>query len=143
MIAFPSPILAPDVAQRLLADWDRTHDELLALIAVRKKFLPLATPLPARSELGADVQKSSRPCENSGAHCVLPKFRGLQPRRAEKIAKIASLRNRTEPRVEFSHGLQELCTGVFLKRTNDFSGDTHHEAVRRNVLRDNRSSSDY
>ena len=34
MIAFPSPILAPDVAQRLLADWDRTHDKLRALIAV-------------------------------------------------------------------------------------------------------------
>jgi hypothetical protein len=37
MIAFPSPILAPDVAQRLLADKDRTYDELLALIAVREE----------------------------------------------------------------------------------------------------------
>ena len=46
-------------------------------------------------------------------------------------------------RKQFPHGLHELCTGVFLKRTNDFSGDTHHEAVRRNVLRDNRSGSDY
>ena len=37
MIAFPSAILAPDVSQRLLADWDRTHDELLALIAVHEE----------------------------------------------------------------------------------------------------------
>ncbi len=37
MIAFPSPILAPDVAQRLLADWDRTQDELHALIAVHEE----------------------------------------------------------------------------------------------------------
>ena len=50
-------------------------------------------------------RKSCRPCENSAAHCVLLKFRGLQPHRAEKLAKIGSLRNRTEPRVEFSHGL--------------------------------------
>ena len=37
MIAFPSPILAPDVARRLLADWDRTHDELRAVIAVHEE----------------------------------------------------------------------------------------------------------
>ncbi|HEY8098361.1 MAG TPA: hypothetical protein VIE65_20050 [Methylobacter sp.] len=34
MTAFPSSTLAPAVAQRLLADWDTTHDELRALIAV-------------------------------------------------------------------------------------------------------------
>jgi hypothetical protein len=39
--------------------------------------------------------------------------------------------------------IQELCTGVFLKRTNDFSGDTRHKAVRRNILRDNRSGCDH
>ena len=50
----------------------------------------LALPMGA-----CTTQKSSRPCENSAAHCVLPNFRGLQPRRAEKIAKIGSLRNRT------------------------------------------------
>ena len=37
MIAFPSPILAPDVARRLLGDRNRTHDELHALIAVREE----------------------------------------------------------------------------------------------------------
>jgi hypothetical protein len=37
MNAFPSPTLAPDVVQRLLADWDRTHEGLLALIAVHKE----------------------------------------------------------------------------------------------------------
>jgi hypothetical protein len=37
MTVFPSPTLALEVAERLLADWDRTHDELLALIAVHKE----------------------------------------------------------------------------------------------------------
>jgi hypothetical protein len=32
MAAFPSPKLPPDVAQRLLAEWDSAHDELSALI---------------------------------------------------------------------------------------------------------------
>ena len=36
MTTFPSPALAPDVAQRLLADWDKTHEDLLALIAVHE-----------------------------------------------------------------------------------------------------------
>jgi hypothetical protein len=34
MIPVSSTNLQPEVAQRLLADWDRTHDELHALIAV-------------------------------------------------------------------------------------------------------------
>lgn len=33
MTAFPSVSLPPDAAQRLLADWDITHDELRALLA--------------------------------------------------------------------------------------------------------------
>ena len=37
MTAFPSPTLSPEVAQRLLADWDSAHDELLALIVVHKE----------------------------------------------------------------------------------------------------------
>ncbi len=37
MTAFPSPTLAPDVEQRLLADWHRTHDELRALIVVHEE----------------------------------------------------------------------------------------------------------
>jgi hypothetical protein len=37
LTAFPSPALAPEAAQRLLADWDTTHDELLALIAVHEE----------------------------------------------------------------------------------------------------------
>jgi hypothetical protein len=32
MAAFPSPKLPPDVAQRLLAEWDTAHDELSALL---------------------------------------------------------------------------------------------------------------
>jgi hypothetical protein len=31
---FPSPALPPEVAERLLADWNRTSDELRALLAV-------------------------------------------------------------------------------------------------------------
>ncbi len=37
MSKFPSPTLAPDVAQRLLADWERTHEELRALIVVHEE----------------------------------------------------------------------------------------------------------
>jgi hypothetical protein len=37
MTAFPSPTLAPEVAQRLLADWDSTHDELRTLIVVHQE----------------------------------------------------------------------------------------------------------
>jgi hypothetical protein len=37
MTAFPSASLAPEVAQQLLADWDRTHDELRALIVVHEE----------------------------------------------------------------------------------------------------------
>jgi hypothetical protein len=51
------------------------------------------------------VRKSSRPCENSAGH----QFRGLRARRAKKIAKIRSPRDRTEHRIEFSHGLQGIC----------------------------------
>lgn len=36
MTAVPSPTLAPDVAQRLLADFHRTHGELRALIVVHE-----------------------------------------------------------------------------------------------------------
>jgi hypothetical protein len=37
MTAFPSPTLPPDVASRLLADWDKTNDELRSLLAVLKQ----------------------------------------------------------------------------------------------------------
>ncbi len=43
------------------------------------------------------VQNSSRPCENSATRYVAPKFRGLRPRRAKKIARIGSLHDPTEP----------------------------------------------
>ena len=56
------------------------------------------------------VQKSGRPCENLEARHVAPKFRRLLPRRPEEIAKIGSLLDPTEPRIEFSHGLQEFLT---------------------------------
>jgi hypothetical protein len=42
---------------------------------------------------------------------VAPKFRGLWHRRAKKIAKIGSLRDHREPRIEFSHGLREHACG--------------------------------
>ncbi len=58
------------------------------------------------------MQKSYRPCENSAAHQALPQFRGLWARRAEKIAKIRSPRDRTEHRIEFSHGLLNFCMGL-------------------------------
>jgi hypothetical protein len=38
----------------------------------------------------------------------VPKFRGLWSRRAKKIAKIGSLREHMEPRIEFSHGLHDF-----------------------------------
>ncbi len=34
MTAFPSPTLPADVANRLLAGWDKTNDELRSLLAV-------------------------------------------------------------------------------------------------------------
>lgn len=37
MISSPSSTLAPQVVQRLLADWDAIHEELLALIAVHEE----------------------------------------------------------------------------------------------------------
>jgi hypothetical protein len=37
MTAFPSPTLPPEIAQRLLADWDSTHDELRALIVIHQE----------------------------------------------------------------------------------------------------------
>ena len=37
MTNFPSPILPLEIARRLLADWDQTHEELFALIAVHKE----------------------------------------------------------------------------------------------------------
>ncbi len=80
-------------------------------------YLRLSLPGPRGAEhenRRSGEHNRYRPCENSVAHCVLPKFRGLQPRRAEKIAKSASLCNRTEPRVEFSHGLAILRIGVLL-----------------------------
>ncbi len=55
---------------------------------------------------------SCRPCENSATHSALPVFRGLRPRRAEKIAKIGSPSDHTEPRIEFSHSLLDFCTYV-------------------------------
>src|SRR5271166_3673513 len=59
------------------------------------------------------VQKSNRPCENSGTFRSPPEFRGLRSRRAEKITINRSPRDGTEPRIEFSHGLQNICTSDF------------------------------
>jgi hypothetical protein len=42
------------------------------------------------------------------------RFSGLSPRRAEKIAKICSQNDFTEPPIEFSHGLLEFCNSVYV-----------------------------
>jgi hypothetical protein len=47
---------------------------------------------------------------------------------------------RKRPYVSFD---PNLCAGVFLERTDNFSGYTRHEAVWRNILRDNRSGRDH
>jgi hypothetical protein len=58
------------------------------------------------------VRNSCRPCENSASAQPRPEFRGLWWRGQQKIAKNHPPRGHTETKIEFSHGLLDLCTRV-------------------------------
>jgi len=80
--------------RRLAKDYENLADTLATFVTL------------AAIHSGSGVsQGGSRPCENSTTHYLLPHFRGLRPRRAEKIAKIRSPHGCAELPIEFSHGL--------------------------------------
>ncbi len=71
--------------------------------------------MPELGSLGSvrGVLRNERPYreyENYATHQAPSEFRGLQPRRAQKIAKFCSLRDDTAPHIAFSLGLQDFCT---------------------------------
>ncbi len=94
---------------------EATDPSSLAQRAVRRQTPEVGAECPnwARSGSVRGVLRNERPyreCENSAARQAQPEFRGLWASIAEKIAKFHSPRGRREHPIEFSHGLQDLCT---------------------------------
>ncbi len=92
--------------QDFVQRWKPIFDSRLAELSSQA---PLTAAIVAEHNL-------HRPCGNSAPHSALPIFRGLRPRGAGKNVKIGSLRDRTEPCIEFSHGLFRMRTGSGRKR---------------------------
>src|SRR5271166_5959036 len=84
---YRSPVAAVWVARVAARRADRRRTPRKRLSKLILDFLTLKRSQTREFRV---VQKSSRPCENSEARYVTPKFRGLKPRRAEKTAKIGS-----------------------------------------------------